>query len=546
MMEKGRRERPKRPDRPRRKRSEEKRQPREREPKASAATEETISAKSPSSGNSIDLFNTRLETSTLDMVPRSFAKEHSIFPVRKNKNALIVAMNNPNDFNVLNELRLMTGYTIEPRQASASDIDQMIAREYQSDMNIDGLFQDTGAGEENSAVQNIDSVNNDEAPIIKLVSTLLRDSIDRKASDIHFDPQEKYMIVRIRVDGELIELKTLPKNVQQSVTSRIKIISSLDITETRVPQDGRAMLKTGSKMVDLRVSILPTVHGEKIVIRILDRSTGIRKLEEFNFNPKSLKALRQLLALPHGIFLVTGPTGSGKSSTLYASLNELNTPNVNIITVEDPVEFQLEGINQVAVNASVGLTFASGLRSILRQDPNIVMLGEIRDAETAEIAIRASMTGHLVISTLHTNDSIGTVNRLIDMGIDPFLVANSLTGVLAQRLVRTICSNCKIEVTPDPDEVVFLKEHGLTADKLYKGKGCSKCGNSGFSGRMAIQELLVVTPELREKIAQNAPVEDLTELALKNDMIFLLKDGLIKVTQGMSTIQEVLRVAAAD
>lgn len=491
----------------------------------------------------LDIFKMTLDKQLLELIPRSFAKEYSVFPVKRQRNRLTVAMGNPGDYAVLNELRLITGLLIEPVKANEADIQQLIVRDYPSDINIDGLFEADMPELTGTAIH---ESGNDDSPIIKLVSTLLQDAIDRRASDIHFDPQEKYLAVRIRTDGEMKELKILPKNVQSAVTSRVKIISSLDITETRVPQDGRAMLKNGHKIIDLRVSVLPTIHGEKIVIRVLDRSIGIRKLEDFKFDPKMLADFRKLLKQPHGILLVTGPTGSGKSSTLYAALGELNQPNVNIITVEDPVEYQLEGINQVAVNSSIGLSFASGLRSILRQDPNIVMVGEIRDGETAEIAIRASMTGHLVLSTLHTNDSVSTVNRLVDMGVDSFLVANSLAGVLAQRLVRTICSSCKTEERITSREAVFLEEYNLHATRLAKGAGCAKCGYTGYQGRMAVQELLVVTPEMRRMITRQATNDELQEYVQKLGMKFLINDGLAKVMAGYTTIDEVLKVAVEE
>lgn len=495
------------------------------------------------SNQPIELFNITLDKELLRLIPRSFAKEYSVFPIKRKRNRLVVAMSNPGDYAALNELRLTTGLLIEPIKANEADIQQMIVRDYPSDINIDGLFE-ADAVEQSGIVASESS--NDDSPIIKLVNTLLQDAIDRRASDIHFDPQEKYLAVRIRTDGEMKELKILPKNVQSAVTSRLKIISSLDITETRVPQDGRAMLKNGHKIIDLRVSVLPTIHGEKIVIRILDRSIGIRQLEDFKFDKHTLKDFRKLLKQPHGIILVTGPTGSGKSSTLYAALGELNQPNVNIITVEDPVEYQLEGINQVAVNSSIGLSFASGLRSILRQDPNIVMVGEIRDGETAEIAIRASMTGHLVLSTLHTNDSVSTVNRLVDMGVDSFLVANSLAGVLAQRLVRTICSNCKQEERISSTEAAFLEEYQRHATRLAKGTGCAKCGYTGYQGRMAVQELLVVTPEMRRMITRQASNDELQKYVQELGMKFLINDGLDKVLAGYTTIEEVLKVAVEE
>lgn len=501
------------------------------------------SMRSPSEqSREVELFDQVITKELLELIPRSFAKEHSVFPLKIKRNRLVVAISNPRNYTALTDLRLKTGLQIDPLKASEADIQQLIVREYPSDISLEGFSttEELLAGEVESELSNEDS------PIIKLVQTLLQEAVDRRASDIHFDPQEKYLAVRIRTDGELKEIKRLPKNIQSAVTSRLKIISSLDITETRVPQDGRAIVKNGSKIVDLRVSILPTIHGEKIVIRILDRSVGIRKLEDFRFHSENLKGIRYLLKQPHGIILVTGPTGSGKSSTLYAALNELNTPNVNIITVEDPVEFQLEGINQVAVNSSIGLSFASGLRSILRQDPNIVMVGEIRDSETAEIAIRASMTGHLVLSTIHTNDSVSTVGRLVDMGIDPFLVANSLGGILSQRLVRMICGSCRVEEHVTAHQANLLEQYGHQTQTLVKGAGCVKCGYSGYQGRLAIQELLVITSELRKMITENQSNEELVAHVKKQGMKFLINDGFDKVLAGYTTIEEVLKVAATD
>lgn len=516
---------------------------RERSRKSTNSRRKKRHASSESQSSGPDLFNAVLDKHLLELIPRSFAKQYNVFPLKQEEDRLTVAMSQPKNFSVLNELRIITGLMIEPVQVDQGDIQQLIVRDYPSDLNIEQLF----AGQEFEQAAVVQSgLGNEDSPVIKTVNALLQDAVDRRASDIHFDPQEKYLAVRIRVDGEMRELKRLPKNSQQAVTSRLKIISSLDITETRLPQDGRAMLSNGGRVVDLRVSILPTIHGEKIVIRILDRTIGIRSLDEFKFEETLLQNFRKLLKQPHGIILVTGPTGSGKSSTLYAALQELNTSEVNIITVEDPVEFQLEGINQVAVNSSIGLTFASGLRSILRQDPNIVMVGEIRDKETAEIAIRASMTGHLVLSTLHTNDSVGTINRLIDMEVDSFLVANALEGVLAQRLVKKVCTSCKTKVKVTDQERIFLEEHGCFETTLTKGKGCAKCGYSGYQGRIAIQELLMMTAELRRMVTNQATNDDLFHYVTEQTMRFLIDDGLDKIRAGETTVEELVKVVAED
>jgi len=488
---------------------------------------------------SSEWLNEKIAKELLDLIPRSFALEHTVIPIRRDSNnQLHVAINNPFNFSALNDLRLKTGMLIIPQKANGADIHQAIIREYPSEININEF----GDGE-------IEAETNEEqedTPIIKLVNSLIQEAINHQASDIHFDPQEKFVSVRMRVDGVLREIEKLPKNIQPSVNSRLKIISDLDITENRVPQDGSAQMKTGKRIIDLRLSILPTIHGEKVVIRIMDRSIGIRNLEDFNFKKERLVLFRQLLAQPHGIILVTGPTGSGKSSTLYAALNELNDPKRNLITVEDPVEYQLGGINQVAVNASIGMTFSSTLRAMLRQDPDIIMVGEIRDSETAEIAIRASMTGHLVLSTIHTNDSVTTISRLIDMEIPPFLVANSLTGILSQRLVRTVCQNCKTAYPISEEEKVILNRYGRTSEQLYRGQGCVKCAYTGYAGRIAIQELLIVTAAMRKMITENVNSDEMIRYLKQKGMPFLADDAIDKVIAGFTTIEEGMKIIATE
>lgn len=488
----------------------------------------------------VDVFNLEISDEAIELVAKSVAQEKGILPLEVVDGSLLVALSDPMDFKLLSDLRLMTKKNIEVRLAMKSDIVSVVASTYPSDLSVGDWLSDSNQIEE-TTLDGADEVS--DAPVVRLVATLLSEAVDKKASDIHFDPQLKELVIRIRVDGELVTIQKIPKTMQTAVISRVKVISSLDITETRVPQDGRAQIKNTRMKVDLRVSVLPVIHGEKIVIRILDTSAGIRKLDASGFDPDTLNRFRQTLKLPHGIILVTGPTGSGKSSTLYSALDELNQPNTNIITVEDPVEYQLAGVNQVAVNADVGLTFAAGLRSILRQDPNVVMVGEIRDGETAEIAIRAAMTGHMVLSTLHTNSAVSTVNRLLDMGVDTFLVANALSGILAQRLVRCICGNCKVAVTPTAEEEIFLKHYQVAEKTLYKGNGCNKCGGTGYKGRMAVHEFFALTPEIRHAINSQATDELLAELAEKSGMRTLFLDGLEKVLKGYTTIAEILKVA---
>jgi type IV pilus assembly protein PilB len=367
-----------------------------------------------------------------------------------------------------------------------------------------------------------------------------------KASDIHIDPQETKILIRYRVDGILRTERTLSKNIYSVLIARIKIMANLNITESRLPQDGRIKLDVNLKPVDLRISLLPTLYGEKIVIRILDLSSVLLNLTQLGFNKINIQRIQSLIERPSGMVLITGPTGSGKTSTLYAALNHLNTEQVNIMTIEDPVEYQLSGINQVQVNPQVGLTFASGLRSILRQDPNIVMIGEIRDQETAEIAIRASLTGHLVFSTLHTNNALATIPRLLDMEVEPYLVVSSLTGVIAQRLIRKICPECKVAYDPSEMEKKVYQKRGISVDTLYKGKGCAACQSTGYHGRLAIHEILMMDDTIQSMMMNDKPMSELKQYTLRNGMIFLLDDGLIKAKNGLTTVEEVLRVALQE
>lgn len=490
-----------------------------------------------------DLFEFTSDLTLLQKVSKDFARRYNVFPLSEDGNKVLVAMANPKDFYAITELRLILNKSIDIIQYPEREIQEKIVRDYPSDV---FLSKESEEKEEISSDFMV-TESDDDGPIIKLVNSLLFEAVDQGGSDIHFDPQDKSMKVRVRIDGHLRKIADIPKNMQAAITSRLKIMASMNITESRLPQDGRAVIRRNLKVVDLRVSALPTVHGEKIVIRILDRAKGVMKLEDFFFEPGVLKTFRKIMNEPHGMILVTGPTGSGKSSTLYAALNERNTSNVNIITVEDPVEFQLPGLNQVLVNSKVGLTFASGLRSILRQDPDIIMVGEIRDSETAEIAIKASMTGHLVLSTLHTNSAIATIGRLLDMGVDSFLVASALSGVLAQRLVRTICQSCRVKIKVSEDEKIIMEKYNLQLTHLYRGKGCSKCKGTGYKGRMAVQELLYITPELRTAIARGGiNNEELFQISKKNGMKFLFDDAMRKVVQGYTTFEEVMKVVVSE
>jgi type IV pilus assembly protein PilB len=394
----------------------------------------------------------------------------------------------------------------------------------------------------------------EEAPIIKIVEVILTNAIEGSASDIHIEPSEKDVRVRYRIDGILHTSLMLPRNVLAAIVTRIKILSNLKIDESRLPQDGRFHMEVGKKSVDFRVSILPLIYGEKVVMRILDKTGSVPTLDQLGIRGLALKWVQENIKKTHGIFLITGPTGSGKSTTLYAILSILNTPNVNIVTLEDPVEYFIEGVNQSQINPEIGLTFAAGLRSILRQDPNVVMVGEVRDKETAELAVHAALTGHLVFSTLHTNNSIGAMPRLIDMGIEPFLLSASINVVAAQRLVRKICQNCKMEIPMTPAVETELKKNleGIPEDylqgfnpkelKQFKGKGCEKCGNTGYQGRFGIFEVLPATTEIQELVLAKASSHRLYEEAKKLGMITMKQDGVVKVLRGETTMDEIIRV----
>ncbi|MYL53345.1 type II secretion system protein GspE [Pontibacillus yanchengensis] len=479
----------------------------------------------------ISLYQYPIDPSIINIVPKEFVQRNLVIPLNKEDNQLVVAMNDPMDYYTIDDLKISTGFQISPVIATKDEILQAINKHYN--------LKDEDLEEGNSDDPN-------DAPAIRLMNQLLQAGIQLKASDIHIDPQETKVFIRYRIDGILRTERTLPKSLQNSLIARIKIMANLNITETRLPQDGRIKTTIDRNPVDLRISTLPTVFGEKIVIRILDLGSALSKVGELGFNKINHKRFMNLIEQPSGLVLITGPTGSGKSSTLYASLNQLNTDDVNIITVEDPVEYQIEGINQVQVNSAVGLTFSKGLRSILRQDPNIVMVGEIRDSETAEIAIRASLTGHLVFSTLHTNSAIATIPRLFDMDVEPYLVVSSLSGIVAQRLVRKICRDCKTSYTPSDMEVQTMKKRGMKVDQLYKGKGCNSCQNTGYRGRLAIQEVLVIDDKIKTMMMNYESINEIYHYAWKNGMIFLIDDGLLKAKQGLTSIEEVLRVAQSS
>ncbi|MGG3938754.1 GspE/PulE family protein [Anoxybacillus kestanbolensis] len=486
----------------------------------------------------VSLYRYPIDPKLTNLVSKEFAKRNMLIPLKREGDRLFVAMADPMDFFAIDDLRLSTGFHIEVAIASKDDILRAINKYYDIDDTVEEFLNIVPQQEPREQ----ENIVEDDSPIVKLVNQILQMAVEQRASDIHIDPQETKVVIRYRIDGILRTERALPKHMQGMLTARIKILANMDITEHRVPQDGRIKMNIDFHPVDLRVSTLPTIYGEKIVMRVLDLGAALNDLNKLGFNKVNLQRFIQLIEQPTGIVLITGPTGSGKSSTLYAALNRLNGEHVNIITIEDPVEYQLEGVNQIQVNPNVGMTFAEGLRSILRQDPNIIMVGEIRDRETAEIAIRASLTGHLVLSTLHTNDALSTVARLIDMGVEPFLVATSLSGVVSQRLVRRVCRDCQEEHEPTKREVDIFARRGLKIEKVMRGRGCPTCNMTGYKGRIALHELMVMSDEMRKVILNGEPLSKLREIAIKNKMIFLIDDGLLKVKQGLTTTEEVLRV----
>ncbi|HLG20181.1 MAG TPA: type II secretion system ATPase GspE [Bdellovibrionota bacterium] len=479
-------------------------------------------------------------------VPINFAKKHGIVPLKKHRNTAYVAVSNPLDLSPIDDLRILLQMDVKPILAKKSQVLDVINRIYDRQTKAhEDLMEDLEEqGFDSMALPETQDLldSEDEAPIIRLVNTLLFRAVKDRASDIHIEPYEKELSVRFRIDGVLYEIMKPPKRAQASISSRVKIMAQLDIAEKRVPQDGRIKIKIAGRDVDIRVSTLPTSFGESIVMRLLDTSHVILSLEDLGFSQEQLQRVQQVISQPHGIFLVTGPTGSGKTTTLYACLSRVNSSEVKIITVEDPVEIQLTGIAQIQVHDKVGLSFAEGLRSILRQDPDIIMVGEIRDLETADIAIRASLTGHLVFSTLHTNDAIGSVTRLINMGVPPYLVSSSLTAVMAQRLVRVVCKECREAYSPSPQELKDLNINPEVARKatIFRARGCPNCFNTGYRGRSGIYEILVVDDQFKNLIVGGADDTTLKKNANARGMKTLRADGAQKVLQGVTTIEEVL------
>ena len=502
----------------------------------------------------LDLNSYEIPPEILECLTPEVASRYKVVPVMKHDDVLTIAMSDPTDMETLDALRYLLGTEVDAMVASKSQIDAILDRHYRTDADsVEGYLQEMteDADLDTELVSNIgqaESLDDENAPIIRLVTQLIIDAFKMKASDIHLEPMEKRYRVRYRIDGALREVEGPPKYMQANFTSRVKIMARLDITEKRIPQDGRIQVTIGDRDIHLRLSSVPTVHGESIVMRILDKSSIQLDVPKLGFYADDLEIVNRIISLPDGIFLVTGPTGSGKTTSLYAFLNTINTTSRKIITVEDPVEYQLSGINQVQVDRHVEMTFAAALRSMLRQAPNIIMVGEIRDLETAEIAINAALTGHLVFSTLHTNDAPGAITRLVDMGVKPFLVATALRAVMAQRLLRRICPNCKAPYTPTATEIrmLGLSPEYLENHQFYKGKGCDRCGRTGYKGRIGIYEIFQITEDIGKLIFANEPTGVIRDAARRNGMRSLRDDAMRKAAAGISTLEEVIFVTLMD
>lgn len=503
----------------------------------------------------VNLDDINIEPTIVVLIPEEMARRHQLIAIDKDERKLTIAMANPLDVFAHDELKIRLGYDIDSVLSYGEDIDKALDEVFGVTDEWDQVIgkienmQVTVLREEEKDAADISAITeSEEAPVIALVNLIILRAVKENASDVHIEPfGEDTLKVRYRIDGILHDVMSLPRNLQLAVVSRIKIMSDLDIAERRLPQDGRIQVNVGEKKINIRVSILPAVTGESAVLRILDPSSILLELDSLGFSPDILPNYLSLIKKPNGIILVTGPTGSGKSTTLYTTLNLLNSTEKKIMTIEDPVEYRLKGISQVQAKPKIGLTFAAGLRSFLRQDPDIMLVGEIRDKETAEIAVQAALTGHIVLSTLHTNDAPSSVVRLVDMGIEPFLISSSVIGVIAQRLIRKICPKCKkeIKITPDIEKILNENEIGNNEITLYKGEGCPYCKDTGYKGRVAIFELMVITENIREMIIKNVSTGKLRQAAVKEGMCLLKIDGIKKVCEGITTIDEVLRVASA-
>jgi type IV pilus assembly protein PilB len=496
----------------------------------------------------VEISEKHVDPQAAALLDRRVLRKHGVVPLRVEEGRLVVATSSPANFYMIEDLAMLSGYPITPVVAVQDDIERVLNRVFTIKQEVSELFED-GAGpalEEQSEIDLGVEARPDEAPIIRLVTALLQRAVSEGASDIHVEPRAGDLTVRYRVDGVLREAMSVPPRLRAGMVSRLKVLADLDIAERRLPQDGRFSVRLRGRKIDLRVATLPTVFGEKVVLRLLDTESVEMDLSKLGFAPKALERYEEVFRRPYGTILVTGPTGSGKSTTLYATLNELNSPEKNIITVEDPVEYRLAGVNQVQVNVRAGLTFASGLRSILRSDPDVVMIGEIRDFETAKTSVEAALTGHLVLATLHTNNAPAAVTRLTEMGVEPFLTASAVDCVIAQRLARRLCDRCKEPVTIEREILEALDfPFGSVGSEdewsFHRAVGCERCGGTGYRGRIGIYEMMVVGEELKEAILRRCSTGEIEQLATREGMVRLRDDGLMKAASGVSTIEEVLK-----
>jgi len=501
-----------------------------------------------------DLSTLEVDPACTRLVPGEVATKFMAIPVRRNGRRLVVVMANPSNIFAIDDIKFITGYDIEPWVASDAAVRKAIDRAYDSAGTMADVMK--GIEEELSVLEDEEAAESDaaalsqadEAPIVKLVNSLIADAVRKGASDIHVEPYEKMLRVRFRIDGVMQEMMAPPFKFKSATISRLKIMADLDIAERRIPQDGRIKLKVLNRVIDLRVSTLPTIFGEKVVLRVLDKTNLNVDLERLGMEPASMKAFVDAISSPYGMVLVTGPTGSGKTTTLYSALSRINTPEVNVMTAEDPVEYNLDGINQVLVNEDIGLTFAAALKAFLRQDPNIIMVGEIRDLDTASIATKAALTGHLVLSTLHTNDAPSAIGRLIDMGIEPFLVASSVNLLCAQRLVRRVCTSCKkpVQLHEELRNELQLTDADMKGATFLQGAGCVECNGTGYRGRQGLYEIMPMSNALRELVLERVSASEIKRLAISEGMLTLRRDGIMKMRKGFTTAEEVLKESAAD
>jgi type IV pilus assembly protein PilB len=494
----------------------------------------------------VELVDLQLDSTALAKVPADHARRMGVVPVGWEDGSLVVATSDPTNVVALDDLRVLTGVEIKLVYAARRDIDDKLGKVYRAEEELGDISEDM-AGADTEHVEDLSAIGDasDDAPVVRYVNLLISQAVADRASDIHVEPTETDLRVRYRIDGVLHEIMRSPKKIQAGVISRLKIMADINIAERRVPQDGRISVTLGGAKIDLRVATLPTVWGEKVVLRILDNKTALLGLGELGFSPDNMARFQEAYGRPYGMILVTGPTGSGKSTTLYATLNIVSRPEINVITVEDPVEYRIPGINQIQVKARSGLTFARALRSILRADPDVVLIGEIRDAETAQIAVEAALTGHLVLTTLHTNDAPSAVNRLVEMGVEPFLVASAMDSVVAQRLCRRLCAKCKQAYTPTEQElrdVGFPWEPGEPLPTLHRPVGCATCSRTGYRGRMALHEVMPITEEIQRLTVARSSTDEVARAAHTAGMVPLRRDGWLKVALGETSIEEVLRV----